>query len=327
MPNTVPEDHLHVVAAVISDPANDRRVLISRRHIDSHQGGKWEFPGGKLDVGEDAFSALERELNEELGITVGKAIPFIRLNYVYPDKAVHLDVWRVLSFSGEAHGREGQDVQWVDINSLRNYDYPQANIPVIRALELPSVYAISAADRMGQELFLNRLDQALQAGLKLLQLREPRLSEQDYRNLAHTVIDRCHKHGAKVILNAEPALVPELGADGVQLNSNALMQLTERPLDDGFMVIASCHDQAELKQAQAIHADAALLSPVLDTPSHPGADTLGWPVFSELATDASLPVYALGGMEPDSIEEAQSHGAIGIAMITAYWEQFKGQVL
>lgn len=325
MPSTVPDNHLHVVAAVIRDPRDSRRVLISRRHIGSHQGGKWEFPGGKLEYGEDAFTALKRELHEELGITVTSATPFVRIDHVYPDKAIHLDVWNVLEFSGEIHGKEGQPVQWADIENLRDYDYPQANFPIIRALELAPVYAISAATRMGQKVFLQRLDLALHSGLKLLQLREPGLNEEGFRELALVVIDRCHSRGAKVIVNAKPELVRELGADGVQLSSKALMQLRERPLGEDLMVIASCHDRAELKQAQQLHADAALLSPVLDTPSHPGAKTLGWQTFSELATEAAIPVYALGGMEPKTVEEAQSYGAAGIAMITAYWDQFTDQ--
>jgi 8-oxo-dGTP diphosphatase len=322
MPSTVADNPLHVVAAVIRNPADDRQVLISRRHIGSHQGGKWEFPGGKLEDGEDAFTALARELHEELGITVTSAVPYVRVDHVYPDKAVHLDVWNVLGFSGEAHGKEGQPVKWVSIDRLRDYEYPQANVPVIRALELAPVYAISAASRMGQDVFLHRLDQALLSGLKLLQIREPRLNQQEFREFAITVISRCHNHGAKVILNADPALVDGLGADGVQLSSHMLMQLTERPVAEDFVVIASCHNRAELLQAQYINADAALLSPVLDTLSHPGAKTLGWQMFSELATEASIPVYALGGMEPGYLEQAQSYGATGIAMITAYWDQF-----
>lgn len=323
MPSIVPDNHLHVVAAVIRNPANDRQVLISCRRIGSHQGGKWEFPGGKLEDDEDAFTALTRELHEELGIIVTSAVPYVRIDHVYPDKAVHLDVWNVLGFNGEIHGKEGQPVKWVNIDSLRDYEYPQANVPIIRALELAPIYAISAASRMGQDVFLHRLDQALLSGLKLLQLREPTLNEQEFRELAGTIISRCHNHDAMVILNTEPELAGELGADGVQLSSHVLMQLNERPLAEDSVVIASCHNRAELNQAQYIKADAALLSPVLDTPSHPGAKTLGWQAFSELATEASIPVYALGGMEPGDVELAQSHGAAGIAMITAYWQQFR----
>ncbi len=113
-----------------------------------------------------------------------------------------------------------------------------------------------------------------------------------------------------------------LGADGVQLNSRVLMQLRERPLTEDRLVIASCHDKRELGQAVAIHADAALLSPVLDTPSHPGAKTLGWSGFSELVSQYGIPVYALGGMNPDSLRQARCQGAVGIAMITAFWDQY-----
>lgn len=323
MPNTAPDNHLHVVAAVIHDPDDETRVLISQRHADSHQGGKWEFPGGKVEPGEDPATALKRELHEELGITVKDAKPFIRVNHVYPDKAVHLDVWRVNEFQDPPAGREGQTIKWVNITRLHDYDYPQANIPIIRALELPPVYAISAAGRMGQDVFIGCLRRALENGLQLLQLREPDLDSQAYADLARIVISECHGHDARVILNTEADLVGSLGADGLQVNSRRLMQLRRRPLAGEKLVFASCHDLEELHRAESIGVDAALLSPVLETPSHPGARILGWAGFSKLVAQTSIPVYALGGMRPESLQLARSHGATGIAMITAFWERYR----
>lgn len=323
MPSTVPEDFLHVVAGVIHDPVNEDRVLISRRHAESHQGGKWEFPGGKVEPDEHPAAALKRELYEELGIVVRQAQPFIRINHVYADRAVHLDVWNISEYENEPAGREGQQIKWASIEHLHDYDYPLANIPVIRALQLPAVYAISAAKRMGQDDFIQYLERALRHGLGLLQLREPDLDVNEYRKLAHIVISMCHEYGARVVLNNDTGLVQDLGADGVQLNSRVLMQLNERPLAEDKLVIASCHDSRELHQAEAVNADAVLLSPVLDTPSHPGAITLGWKKFQQLAGQCAIPVYALGGMNPDSLQQARNHGAIGIAMITAFWDQYR----
>ena len=101
----------HVVAAVIVNGSQE--VLLAKRPLDRHQGGLWEFPGGKVERGEDVRAALMRELNEELGIIIQDARPLIKIRHAYPDKAVLLDVWRVTAFAGEPHGREGQPIEWV----------------------------------------------------------------------------------------------------------------------------------------------------------------------------------------------------------------------
>ena len=97
---------IHVMAAVIRDA--ERRILIAKRPDDAHQGGLWEFPGGKLEPGESRLEALQRELHEELGITVQQARPLIDLQHNYPDKHIRLDVWEVSEFTGTAHGAEGE---------------------------------------------------------------------------------------------------------------------------------------------------------------------------------------------------------------------------
>jgi 8-oxo-dGTP diphosphatase len=119
-----------VAAGVI---LRDRQVLIARRH----QGGLWEFPGGKLEEGESVPQALTRELKEEIGITVETAEPLLQISHDYSDKQVLLDFWTVSAFSGEPEGREGQSLQWCDLDRLREREFPAANVPVVdRLLEL-----------------------------------------------------------------------------------------------------------------------------------------------------------------------------------------------
>ncbi len=132
---------LHVVAAVILDE-NDN-VLIARRPLDKHMGGLWEFPGGKVEQGEAVTDALCRELDEELGIQPTSWEPLIQVNHSYPDKTVLLDVWTVTSFTGEAYGREGQPVQWVSREELVNFEFPEANKPIIEA----ALVGVSRQDR------------------------------------------------------------------------------------------------------------------------------------------------------------------------------------
>jgi 8-oxo-dGTP diphosphatase len=174
---------------------------------------------------------------------------------------------------------------------------------------------------MGSEIFLQRLDAALDQGLKLIQVRDKDLPEAERLELAREIVRRARPSGAKVLVNGSLSLVNEAGADGIHLDSSALMQLESRPdcaEIDSFLVGASCHNAEELGRAGEI-ADFAMLSPVLPTASHPGEPTLGWEAFSQLAAQSPIPVYALGGVNWPDVEIARMHGAHGIAMLRGAW--------
>jgi 8-oxo-dGTP diphosphatase len=114
--------------------ASDGRVLVAQRPDHAHQGGLWEFPGGKVESGEAASEALARELREELGIRVLAAGPFMQLEHDYGDRCVLLDVWRVDQYAGEPHGGEGQVINWVAMAALDGLRFPAANQAVIDQL-------------------------------------------------------------------------------------------------------------------------------------------------------------------------------------------------
>lgn len=315
--NTGYPERLHVAVGVVFDDSH--RVLICRRASHAHQGDLWEFPGGKLEHGESSASALRRELREEVGIEVIAARPLIRVRHDYPDRKVLLDVWRVERFSGEAAGHEGQPVRWVEPQALVRYRFPVANLPIIKAARLPDRYLITPEP--GRELgnFLGHLDSALARGISLVQLRSRQSSSADYRFLVRAVRDICHAHKAKLLINAEPSLAQELDVDGVHLNSARLMTLHERPLDAGYLVGASCHDRRELEHASALGLDFAVVSPVRETTSHPGAKGIGLGGLREMTELADLPVYALGGMSESDLPGVFEHGAQGIAAIRGLW--------
>ncbi|MEZ5480695.1 MAG: 8-oxo-dGTP diphosphatase MutT [Porticoccaceae bacterium] len=130
-------ERVHVAAAVIV--GGDSRILISRRPDHLHQGGLWEFPGGKVDAGESDEQAVHRELYEELSIRVESSVPFIQVSHDYPDKRVLLDFWKVTAFSGEPEGSEGQLIRWVTLDSLTDYPFPKANQSVVELLIQPRV--------------------------------------------------------------------------------------------------------------------------------------------------------------------------------------------
>ena len=134
---------VHVAVGVVLDPAG--KVLISRRAGNSHQGGLWEFPGGKVEPGESLATALARELREELGIEIGRTSPLLEIHHDYGDKYVLLDVHVVWDFRGEARGLEDQPLVWVAPAELERYRFPAANEPIIGALsELLSAVDVGA---------------------------------------------------------------------------------------------------------------------------------------------------------------------------------------
>ncbi|KKO45077.1 7,8-dihydro-8-oxoguanine-triphosphatase [Arsukibacterium ikkense] len=123
---------LHVAVGVI---LRKQQVLLALRSSKQHQGGKWEFPGGKIEPGETVAAALKRELQEELAITVTQAEPFMLLQHTYPERQVTLDIWLVTAFSGTPAGLEGQPLQWVNIADLADIQFPDANQPIVTKLQ------------------------------------------------------------------------------------------------------------------------------------------------------------------------------------------------
>ncbi len=123
---------VHVVVAVIIN--QDDQILITKRASHQHQGNKWEFPGGKVEKGENPQQALQRELKEELGIDIQSVKNLIEINHIYPDKTVYLDVYEIREWHGEAMGCEGQPLRWVEKSTLDQYEFPKANTEILTRL-------------------------------------------------------------------------------------------------------------------------------------------------------------------------------------------------
>ncbi len=307
---------VEVAAAVLQNP--DGTFLLAQRPPDKIWAGYWEFPGGKIEPGETRYQALVRELREELGIEVTKAYPWITRLYTYPHATVRLNFFRVTDWQGDLHPHEGQQVSWQRLPDISVAPVLPANAPVMRALSLPTLYAISNVAELGEPEFLNRLDVALNSGLRLVQLREKNYSPDALRELALKMLATIRRHDdAHLIVNGDFALAKEIGADGVQLSAKQLRELNTRP--DLEWCAASCHDAEELRRAEAIGCDFALLSPVLPTRSHPGAPHLGWEIFAEMVAGTAIPVYALGGLTHDDLQVAWCRGAHGISLLRQAW--------
>jgi len=309
---------IHVAAGVISDASG--RVLVAKRPERAHQGGLWEFPGGKLEPGELVERGLARELDEELGVRVTASQPLIRLHHDYGDRHVLLDIRRVTGFEGSPTGREGQPLDWILPDAMDPAQFPAADRPVISALRVPNRYLITGREPETPHAFVERLDRVLSSTeVRMVQLRAPWLDEDRFKALATRCIEVCRRAGARLILNCEPRLAAELPCDGLHLSEARLRRLQERPWLDRMLIGASCHDPSALARAAELGLDYALLSPVQPTSSHPKATALGWRRFAALVDTAFVPVFALGGVGDEDLKTAISLGAQGVAGIRAYW--------
>jgi len=304
------QSRVEVAAAVIERP--DGAFLMARRPDGKVYAGWWEFPGGKVEAGESARQALDRELREELGIEVEEAWPWLSRSFSYPHAEVMLRFFRVTRWRGEPHPHEGQVLDWTRAEAPVVSPILPANGPILKGLRLPLEYAISDAAKLGAQTFLQRLDQRLADGLKLMQWREKGAPP----DLVEQVAARCKAAGAVLMCNGDAALAARLDA-GLHLNSVQLAQAEKRP--DFEWVAASCHNQAELQRAAELEVDFVVLSPVLQTPSHPGEPVLGWSVFSALLRDCPTPVFALGGLGKADLALARGYGAHGIALKSQAW--------
>jgi 8-oxo-dGTP diphosphatase len=309
-------------------------VLLGERPVGKPWSGYWEFPGGKVEIGETPIQALRRELHEELGIMVKSYYPWLTRTFDYPAKydtqgnlespakTVKLHFFIVTQWDGEPHGLENQNLSWQQPAALKVSPMLPPNEPILSALCLPSIYAISNLHELGEALFFERLKVALDNGLRMIQVREMQLAEADLLSFTKQVVSLAKSYGARVLLNSsnQSAALKSFinsGAVGLHLASKDLMQLQLKP--EGVLCGASCHNRQELEYAAKLGLDFVVLSPVQATLSHADAKPLGWDEFGSLISDYSLPVFALGGMQVADLHQARLLGAQGIAMLRSAW--------
>lgn len=310
---------VEVAAAVMLRDAG-QRFLLAQRPPGKVYAGYWEFPGGKLEAGESPHQALIRELREELGIEVTACAPWLTRQFTYPHATVRLHFWRVTAWDGEigvSAPLEHAAVDWLEIGKTATVSpILPANDPILKALALPTTMAITMGEIEGVERQLERLEAALEAGLRLIQVRDKGWPPAQRLWFAETVLCLARSHGAKVLINDAPDIARRIGADGLHLSATQLARCTERP--EFPWVGASCHTPAEIYRAGELGLDYALLGPVRPTPTHPEATGLGWPGFADALAGTSLPVFALGGLRPADLAQAQTHGAHGIALMRGW---------
>lgn len=306
---------VRVAVGVIRNDAG--QILIALRGKHQHQGGLWEFPGGKIEAGETCRDALSRELKEELGIDTLHVEPLIQIEHHYADKSVLLEVSIVTEFRGNAVGHEGQPLKWVSPKDLYRYDFPAANKPILNAISLPRCMAITGNAATERE-FLRGLHTANGRGAQMLLLRLKGHSFDHWR--------RCHDLAQSSIQDLPVIFNSAVGEHywaklpGLHLTSEHLLMQASRPIARPALLGASCHNESQIRHANAIDVDYITLSPVLHTSSHPHAEPLGWDRFEALVRLAHCPVYALGGLADADLAAIRDLGGHGVAAMSHYWD-------
>ncbi len=309
---------IKVVAGVIQRDEN--QVLLSQRLPGTHLEGLWEFPGGKIEQGETPKQALSRELNEELGIDIVTSVPLMIVRHQYPDKNIELHIREVMGWENEIAAREKQPLQWIGIDKLHEIKMPAADKPAITALKLPRVYQITPECK-DVAAYLEFIRKALKNRSKFIQIRAKNLSSKSLQDLISKVNTLKHRNRAIISVNSgnEGRDISTAGAlDGLHLSSSHLTALTTRPAELNGFLFASCHNSEEIRQAEEIAVDMICLSPLYATDSHPGSKLLGEDAFAKLVASTNLPVYALGGIQPEHMAKLRELGAAGIAGINAF---------
>jgi len=316
---TIPPDArpvTRVAAAVLVHP--DGRVLLAQRPPGKPYAGYWEFPGGKLEPGETPAHALARELQEELGLTVVRAAPWLTQRFAYPHAHVELSFFRVFAWTGDPVGHDGQAFTWQTPGAFDVAPLLPANTRVLAALSLPAICGITCADDVGEDVFLAHAERALANGLRLLQLREKDWMVARRDAFAAKLLPLAARFGARVLLNGTADDARRGGFAGVHWTSAALAAASARPRD--LVVAASCHTAEEVARAGELELDFVVLGPVDRTPTHPEVPPLGWSGFAAAVAGTRVPVFALGGLAHADLARAIDHGAHGVALRRHAWD-------
>lgn len=323
MATTADRTIVHVAVGVIKN--SQGQILVSRRSASQHMGGFWEFPGGKVEIGESVQQALYRELHEELSIHIDtdSLQPLCRIRHDYPDKSVLLDVWQTGRFSGKPQGMEGQPLRWVAAEKLVAAEFPPGNRAIIRALRLPQLLVlINCSARLTKQWPVATLPTR-----SLIRLRHMSQEQSfvDYLSTLKALVpDITHDILIDLpISESDRQSVFKLQRQHHQIrgffaNRHVLLSMTDRP--DGEELILGCatHNAQEICAAGSLGADFVTLSPVLPSPSHARDPGMGWQQFGELASRFPGPVFAMGGLSLRDLNTAVAAGAYGIAGISMF---------
>ena len=298
---------------------SDGKYLLGKRLNSQTWPGWWEFPGGKLERDENPPEALKREIFEELGVVVNKYRQWTTRRVIKKNKITTLYFFLITSWKGVVEGREGQELQWVNLKTYNSKKILPPNRVIHKALknDLPDIYAITNLQEIPPDKFFLSLKRKINDGLRFIQIREKAFKEGDLEVLIMKIKKILEHANVKLIINSSIELAYKFQLDGVHLNSAQLHELKYFPKD--ILVGVSCHSRKDLEVAEEKNADFVVLGSVKKTLTHPNFEPIGWEKFNKLIENSSLPIYSIGGMTSNDISSSLENGAIGIASQRAIW--------
>lgn len=292
--------NIHVAIAILF---YQNQILVGWREAEQHQGNKYEFPGGKVESGEQPVDACRREVIEEVGIVLDHWHEFDLISHEYEDVIVHLHIFHT-SVTEAQLAEIKQPWTWYTREQLSQLNFPQANQAILRKLHWPHRIKISdqlnaLANLPAEQMLYWRVEASAE---HIMQLQQANIS-----HLSSLIINQDVWSGLNEL--------QQQNIRSIHLRHAQLMALQADQLMKGYRYIAACHDLAALQHAEQIGCEAALLSPVLETATHPDTPALGWEQFKHMAEQVQIPVFALGGLKAEDLTHAQQQHAYGIAGI------------
>jgi len=306
-----------VAVGILKD--SDGKYLLGKRLDSQSWAGWWEFPGGKLESNENPLEALKREIFEELGVAINKYKQWTTRRVIEKNKITILYFFLITSWTGMVEGREGQELQWVDLKTYNAKKVLSPNQVIHHALknDLPDIYAITNFQEISSDIFFQALKRQVDDGLRLIQIREKKLTSTELEALIKRIKIALKHTNVRIIINSSISLAYKYKLDGVHLNSKQLYELKYFPKD--LLVGVSCHSEKDLEAAEEKNADYAVLGPVKETLTHPNLKPIGWKKFNKIVDNSNIPIYSIGGMTTSDIPSSFDFGAIGIASQRAIW--------
>lgn len=282
------------------------KVLVGWRQANQHQGNKHEFPGGKIEEGETPEQACRREVYEEVGIGLKEWHQFDVIRHEYEDIIVTLHLLHAY-VPDELLNLIHQPWSWFSRDQLTDLNFPKANSTIIERLIWSHLIKIS-----------DQVDELPKTNSQMYL----RIESKDIEKLQQQLIKLSEQQLLKLIVNVDVwqqlNTVLQEKIKTVHLKQSQLMQLKKGDLVVAKRYIAACHDAVSVQHAHQIGCDAIFLSPVNPTATHPNSKVLGWDGFAALAQKSDIPVFALGGVAPADLEQAQKHNAYGLAGIRQF---------
>ena len=279
------------------------KVLVGWRQANQHQGNKHEFPGGKIEEGETPEQACRREVYEEVGIGLKEWHQFDVIRHEYEDIIVTLHLFHTY-VPDELLSLIHQPWSWFSRDQLADLNFPKANSTIIERLIWSHLIKIS-----------DQVDELPKTNSQMYL----RIESKDIEKLQQQLIKLSEQQLLKLIVNVDVwqqlNTVLQEKIKTVHLKQSQLMQLKKGDLVVAKRYIAACHDAVSVQHAHQIGCDAIFLSPVNPTATHPNSKVLGWDGFAALAQNSDIPVFALGGVAPADLKQAQKHNAYGLAGI------------